>query len=139
MSRSWHALNGKVSICIIAARGAPDEESRPRLAVTLRQQGIHPHPGPLGQALVSILDDETWDQCEWTNDTNVGLWEPCATIAPLDESPVNGMSFNESALAEAVEVCDLTRLDNEEVEDCDQEGNDGFSDWYGYPSSQDHL
>ncbi len=30
-------------------------------------------------------------------------------------------------------------MGDEEVGDCDHEGNDGFSNWYGYPSSQDHL
>ena len=61
-------------------------------------------------------------------------------MAPLDDSQVNGMNFNESSLAEAVEVCDLTRLDDEEVDSSEHgDSNDGFSNWYGHPSPQDNL
>ena len=47
--------------CRTCASDMPEEESRPMTATILRQQGIHPHPGPSGHGLVSILDDECWD------------------------------------------------------------------------------
>ena len=50
----------------MATDGSRDEEARPPPAEMLRQQGIHPHHVPAGRVLDSILDDEYWDQCDWT-------------------------------------------------------------------------
>ena len=52
-------------------------------------------------------------------------WEPCATALP-------GIN--------AVEVSDTARIDSEHGDESDRDSsNDGLSDWFGYPSSVDHL
>ena len=42
-----------------------EEESRPELVGILRQQGIHPHPGPEWHRMTSILEDDCWHQWGW--------------------------------------------------------------------------
>ena len=120
----FKALNGTAAMGKITGDDAPDEESRPKPVTILRQQGIHPNPGPDGQELVSILDDECWHLWEWTNDADKGTREPCATLARVENSQVKG-----SRGRETVGVCDLTYLDGGEPDDSDlRDCNDGFSD-----------
>ena len=111
-------------------------------AAVLRQQGIHPHPGPRDRDMVSILDEEYWDQCGWITPEDVTLCPPSTGGMPLERPRQEWWNVISDVLPhrDTVETCDLTRFDEEEVEGYDQaDTNDGFSDSYGYPSSQDHL
>ena len=111
-------------------------------AAILRQQGIHPHPGPRGRGLVSMLDVEYWDQCGWTTPEAMALCHLNTGSMPCERPRHEWWDVIPDVLPQrdTVEACDLTRPDDDEVEGYDQaETNDGFSDWYGYPSSQEHL
>ena len=66
------------------AKDVLDEESRPMPAAILRQQGIHPHSGPRGHGMVSILDDEYWDQCGWITPETVALCPLSTGSMPLE-------------------------------------------------------
>ena len=48
--------------CKRVASEVQNELSRPMPVTILHRQGIHPHPGPGGPMLDSIMDDECWEQ-----------------------------------------------------------------------------
>ena len=67
--------------------------------------------------LHSILNDEYWDHHGWT--------------ALEDEA--------RTPTANIPEVVELSDEQGDDVEDDPEIDYDGFSDWYGSPSSHDHL
>ena len=104
------------------------EHSRPMPITILHQQGIHPHPGPDGMALSSIMDDECWDQ--W------GITE----YGSRGEGVTGTLCYRESLPlhVDRTSVHDLTVNDDESNESHDEQGEeDGFTDWYGDKSSID--
>ena len=100
--------------------GARDA-ARPPPAEMLRRQGIHPHPGPAVRKLHSILNDEYWERHGWKS---LEVEEPVGTIS-------RPQVFELSDEQEIIKDC----TDEED----EHEGDSGFLDWYGSPSSQDHL
>ena len=99
----------------------------------LRQQGIHPNPGPRKQVLDSIMDDECWVQWGITSGSNAD--------SQINDNDMRAQWYLGSpVLPGPLEVCDLTRMDDSDDSSHDDADHaDGFSDWYGDRSSIDHL
>ena len=62
---SWIWRNAAKSMSGGIRSSWPDEEARPEPIGLLRQQGVHPHPGPEWHHLHSVLDDDCWWQWGW--------------------------------------------------------------------------
>ena len=127
--KTWYDYGAS---CNCVTSEVQDELSRPMPATILQQQGIHPHPGPDYGTLTSIYDDECWDYWGWNKaDGRTEVFDLAADDHAQDGRCLNGRGAN---------VCDPTAVDQDEQDHCrPDECNDGFSDWYGYPSSHDEL
>ena len=122
----WHYVDGGCD----HACSLPDEEARPMPVETLRQQGIHPHPGPGWNRITSILDDECWQQWGWPQPEDVDTVADGEVSTVVPQAPP---SIHPGGWSQELGMSDDTE------EPAESGADDGFSDWYGYPSAQDHL